>query len=133
MPTAAHSILPVVSAQGAASEVAFQPGSTIAGRVLSVSPDNQARIAIGHSTIEVQSQVPLQPGQVLQFAVSKTDDGNVRLAVITPQTTGQASGTSAGAATLAPDLPINLANVLASSKIQLTPLEAQAVSTATQT
>jgi hypothetical protein len=132
MPTAVNSILPVVSAQGAASEVAFQPGSTIAGRVLSVSPDNQARIAIGHSTIEVQSQVPLQAGQVLQFAVSKTDDGNVRLAVVTPQT-GQTSGASAGAVTLAPDLPINLANVIASSKIQLTPLEAQAVSTATQT
>ncbi|MET0222630.1 MAG: flagellar hook-length control protein FliK [Tardiphaga sp.] len=135
MPTAVNSILPVVSAQGVASEVAFQPGSTIAGRVLSVSPDNQARIAIGHSTIDVQSQVPLQAGQVLQFAVSKTDDGNVRLAVVTPQptTTGQATGTQAGNVTLAPDLPINLANVIASSKIQLTSLEAQAVSTATQT
>jgi hypothetical protein len=133
MPSAVNSILPVVSAQGVASEVAFQPGSTIAGRVLSVSPDNQARIAIGHSTIEVQSQVPLQAGQVLQFAVSKTDDGNVRLAIVMPQTASQASGPQAGNATLAPDLPINLANAIASSKIQLTPVEAQAVSTATQT
>ncbi len=129
-----NSILPVVSAQGVASEVAFQPGSVIAGRVLSVSPDNQVRIAIGHSTIDVQSQVPLQAGQVLQFAVSKTDNGNVQLAIVTPQNTGagQAGGTSSGDVTLAPDLPINLANAIATSKIQLTSLEAQAVSTATQ-
>ena len=134
MPTPVNSILPVVSAQGVASEVAFQPGSVIAGRVLSVSPDNQVRIAIGHSTIDVQSQVPLQAGQVLQFAVSKTDNGNVQLAIVTPQNTGagQAGGTSSGDVTLAPDLPINLANAIATSKIQLTSLEAQAVSTATQ-
>ncbi|SEI21909.1 flagellar hook-length control protein FliK [Tardiphaga sp. OK245] len=134
MPTPVNSILPVVSAQGVASEVAFQPGSVIAGRVLSVSPDNQVRIAIGHSTIDVQSQVPLQAGQVLQFAVSKTDNGNVQLAVVTPQNTGagQAGGTSSGDVTLAPDLPINLANAIATSKIQLTSREAQAVSTATQ-
>lgn len=134
MPTPVNSILPVVSAQGVASEVAFQPGSVIAGRVLSVSPDNQVRLAIGHSTIDVQSQVPLQAGQVLQFAVSKTDNGNVQLAVVTPQNTaaGQAGGTSSGDVTLAPDLPINLANAIATSKIQLTSLEAQAVSTATQ-
>jgi hypothetical protein len=134
MPTPVNSILPVVSAQGVASEVAFQPGSVIAGRVLSVSPDNQVRIAIGHSTIDVQSQVPLQAGQVLQFAVSKTDNGNVQLAVVTPQNTGagQAGGASSGNVTLAPDVPINLANAIATSKIQLTSLEAQAVSTATQ-
>ncbi|MGM4928473.1 flagellar hook-length control protein FliK [Tardiphaga sp. 619_E2_N8_5] len=134
MPTPVNSILPVVSAQGVASEVAFQPGSVIAGRVLLVSPDNQVRLAIGHSTIDVQSQVPLQAGQVLQFAVSKTDNGNVQLAVVTPQNTaaGQAGGTSSGDVTLAPDLPINLANAIATSKIQLTSLEAQAVSTATQ-
>ncbi|MGM4891311.1 flagellar hook-length control protein FliK [Tardiphaga sp. 839_C3_N1_4] len=134
MPTPVNSILPVVSAQGVASEVAFQPGSVIAGRVLSVSPDNQVRIAIGHSTIDVQSQVPLQAGQVLQFAVSKTDNGNVQLAVVTPQNTGagKAGGASSGNVTLAPDLPINLANAIATSKIQLTSLEAQAVSTATQ-
>lgn len=134
MPTPVNSILPVVSAQGVASEVAFQPGSVIAGRVLSVSPDNQVRIAIGHSTIDVQSQVPLQAGQVLQFAVSKTDNGNVQLAIVTPQNTGagQAGGTSSGDVTLAPDLPIDLANAIATSKIQLTSLEAQAVSTATQ-
>lgn len=134
MPTPVNAILPIVSAQGVASEVAFQPGSVIAGRVLSVSPDNQVRIAIGHSTIDVQSQVPLQAGQVLQFAVSKTDNGNVQLAVVTPQNAGagQAGGASAGNVTLAPDLPINLANAIATSKIQLTSLEAQAVSTATQ-
>ncbi|MGM4917544.1 flagellar hook-length control protein FliK [Tardiphaga sp. 813_E8_N1_3] len=134
MPTPVNSILPVVSAQGVASEVAFQPGSVIAGRVLSVSPDNQVRIAIGHSTIDVQSQVPLQAGQVLQFTVSKTDNGNVQLAVVTPQNTGagQAGGASSGNVTLAPDLPINLANAIATSKIQLTSLEAQAVSTAKQ-
>ncbi|MGM4988608.1 flagellar hook-length control protein FliK [Tardiphaga sp. 841_E9_N1_2] len=134
MPTPVNSILPVVSAQGVASEVAFQPGSVIAGRVLSVSPDNQVRIAIGHSTIDVQSQVPLQAGQVLQFAVSKTDNGNVQLAIVTPQTAGagQAGGVSSGNVTLAPDLPINFANAIATSKIQLTSLEAQAVSTATQ-
>lgn len=134
MPTPVNSILPVVSAQGVASEVAFQPGSVIAGRVLSVSSDNQVRIAIGHSTIDVQSQVPLQAGQALQFAVSKTDNGNVQLAVVTPQNTGagQADGVFSGNVTLAPDVPINLANAIATSKIQLTSLEAQAVSTATQ-
>ncbi|WP_328516524.1 hypothetical protein [Tardiphaga alba] len=94
MPNAVNSILPVVNAQGVASEVAFQPGSTIAGRVLSVSPDNQVRVAIGHSTIDVQSQVPLKAGQVLQFAVSKTDDGNVRLTILPQQ--AAASGSAGG-------------------------------------
>lgn len=133
MSPAVSSILPVVAAQGAASEVAFQPGSTIAGRVLSVSPDNTARIAIGHSTIDVQTEVPLQAGQVMQFAVSKTDGGNVRLAVL-PQNGGatQSAGVAGGSITLGADASASLVNAIATSKVQLTSQEAQAVSTATQ-
>lgn len=134
MPIAVNSILPVIAVQGVANDVAFQPGSVIAARVLSVSPDNQVRIAIGNSAIDVQTQVPLQAGQVLQLAVSQTSDG-VRLAVVTPQNaaTTQTSGVSLDNVTLAPETPINLVTTLAASKAQLTSLETLAVSTAAQT
>lgn len=134
MPIAVNSILPVVPAQGVASDIAFQPGSVIAARVLSVAPDNQVRIAIGNSAIDVQTQVPLQAGQVLQLAVSQTSDG-VRLAIVTPQSAAapQASGASFDNVPLVPDAPINLVTTLAASKAQLTSLETLAVSTAAQT
>ena len=91
MTIAVTSILPVVTAQGVASDVAFQPGSVVAARVLAVGADNQVRIAIGNSSIDVQSQVPLQPGQVLQLAVSQTADGAIRLAVMPAANAGLAS------------------------------------------
>ncbi|MDH8660883.1 hypothetical protein QIH25_28455, partial [Klebsiella pneumoniae] len=42
---------------------------------------NLVRIAIANLTIEVLSEVPLQPGQVLQLAVSQTPQG-VRLQIV---------------------------------------------------
>jgi hypothetical protein len=140
MSIAVTPIFPVIAAQGVSGDIAFQPGSVIAARVLKILPDNQVRIAIGSLSIDVLSEVPLQAGQTLQLAVSQTSDG-VRLAIVTPQgattpetavsVTGN-SGVPLDAVTLAPDAPINLVTTLATSKVQLTALEALAVSAAAQ-
>jgi hypothetical protein len=137
MSLAVNSINAIIAAQGVSGDLAFTPGSVIAARVLSVSPDNQVRIAIGNHAIDVQSQVPLQAGQTLQLAVSQTSDG-IRLAVIPVQAQpSQAQAPQTGSAsfdsvTLAPGAPVNLATTLAATGIQLTALEATAVSAAAQ-
>jgi hypothetical protein len=131
-------VFPVIAVQGVHGDVGFQTGSVVAARVLKILPDNQVRISIGNIAIDVQSEVPLQAGQMLQLAVSQTADG-VRLALVTPQgeeTAAPAVGSSGvplDTVTLAPDAPVTLATILASSKVQLTAPEALAVSTAAQT
>src|SRR3954451_18639803 len=100
--------LPVIAAQGATADVVLQAGTVVSARVLQILGDNQVRIAIGGQSIDVQSQVPLQAGQTLQLAVSRTDSG-IRLAVLNPQSgTVAGQGINAAAAsldqiTLAPD------------------------------
>lgn len=140
MSIAVNKILPIVAAQGVSGNVAFQPGSVIAARVLNVMPDNQVRISIGGQAIDVQSEVPLQAGQTLQLAVSQTSDG-VRLAVVTPQATPTSantassstnSGLSLEAATLVPDALLSSATTATASLAQLSATEALAVSTAAQ-
>src|SRR3954452_1859629 len=96
--------------------VVLQPGSVISARVLEVLHGNAVQISIGGQNIEVQSQVPLQAGQVLQLAVSQTSDG-VRLAIVDQRAAAAASqGASASAngavsdtVTLAPDVAANIA------------------------
>lgn len=124
MSVTVNAIPSLVAAQGVARDVAFQPGSVVAARVLNVGPNNQARISIAGQAIDVQTQVPLQAGQTLQLAVSQTTDG-IRLAVL-PQ---QAAANGAAAASTS-GLTATLLTTLAASKAQLTAPEALAVSQA---
>lgn len=133
-------IFPVIAAQGAAPDVVLQPGTVINAQVLKVLANDMVRIAIANLSIEVMSEIPLQPGQTLQLAVSQMPEG-IRLAVV-----GQGGSSSSAAqpaaavtdtVTLAPDAPINAmtkpAAVSQSPANQLTALEALAVSAAAQT
>ena len=136
-----------VAPQGAttAAPVVLQPGSVISARVQQVLTSDTVRIVIGSQSIDVQSQVALQAGQVLQLAVSQSADGTVRLAVVPPQdgaAASQAAAGSAGAAatpdtvTLAPNAVASIAPqstpAAAAPTIQLTAPEALAVSVAAQ-
>jgi Flagellar hook-length control protein FliK len=130
------------AAPSATAAVVLQPGSVITAKVLQVLGNDTVQIAISGQPIDVLSQVPLQAGQTLQLAVSQGSDGSIRLAVVTPQDGAPASqGLSDASAafdtlTLAPGATANIAAqtpVVVAAKIQLTPLEALAVSVAAQT
>src|SRR5580693_9176315 len=104
--------------------------------------DDAVQIAIAGQPIDVLSQVPLQAGQTLQLAVSQGSDGSIRLAVVSPQDGAPASqgvsdaSTASDSVTLAPGATASIAAqtpVVVAAKIQLTPLEALAVSVAAQT
>ena len=96
MSFAINPVFPVISAPGATASTLFQPGTTISAQVLQQLDANRVRIAIPNLTIEVLSEVPLQPGQILQLAVSQTPQG-VRLQIV-PQTDGQPAAANAAAA-----------------------------------
>lgn len=128
---------PVIAASPAAPDVALQPGSVIDAKVLEVLANDFVRIAVASLAIEVASEVPLQPGQTLQLAVSQTPDG-LRLQIV-PQA-GSGSAQAAQPATilspsLAPDAVASVAesNTGVSITRPLTPLEAMAVAKAMQT
>ena len=128
-------VLPVLSAQdvgGVAPELVLQPGSVVNAQVLKVLSAELVRIAIAGLSIDVASEIPLQPGQNLQLAVMQTKDG-IRLAMV-----GQgddAARSSADAVTLSPDALADVAvnrPAIVSAKNVLTPLERLAVSAAAQ-
>jgi hypothetical protein len=124
-------VLPVLAAQEAdsiAPELVLQPGSVVNAQVLKLMSADLVRIAIASLSIDVATEIPLQPGQNLQLAVTQTKDG-IRLAVV-----GQ-GGSAGDAVTLSPDALADLpANQPASTgpKIVLTPAERAAVSAAAQ-
>ncbi|MDP3693191.1 MAG: flagellar hook-length control protein FliK, partial [Bradyrhizobium sp.] len=127
-------ILAVVAAKGVERDLMLQPGTVVDAQVLKVLANNMVRIAISGLALDVMSQVPLQAGQALQLAVSKTE-GGIRLAMV-----GQGAGaadTSADTVTLASgaraDAATNSQATSALPKNILTPLEKLAVSTAVQT
>src|SRR6516225_4343324 len=119
--------LPATAAQApgcAASGVVLQPGTVVNAQVLKVA-ENLVQIAIAGLAIDVMSAVPLTVGQNLQLAVSQTDAGTVRLALV-----GQ--GTAAAAAD-APNVALEApAPVAPSPNDPLTPLERIAVSVASE-
>ncbi|QHO77498.1 flagellar hook-length control protein FliK [Bradyrhizobium sp. CCBAU 051011] len=126
-----NSVLPVLSAQevgGIAPELVLQPGSVVNAQVLKVLSADLVRIAIDSLSIDVASEIPLQPGQSLQLAVTQTKDGGIRLAMV-----GQ-GGDVADAVTLSPealvDAAVNRPAIV--SKNVLTPVERAAVSAAAQ-
>src|SRR6516164_6053415 len=127
--------LPATAAQapgGAASGVVLQPGTVVNAQVLKVA-ENLVQIAIAGLAIDVISAVPLTVGQNLQLAVSQTDAGTVRLALV-----GQ--GTAAAAAADAPSValeastivPVAAPSVASPPNDPLTPLERIAVSVASE-
>lgn len=135
MSIAINPVFPVVAAQGVAAGAVLQPGTVIDALVLKQLDANLVRIAIANLTIEVLSEVPLQPGQALQLAVSQTPQG-VRLQIVPGQ--GANSSAQAPAADVGPvdtvsvpkaDAPVQAA---AAGRV-LTNLEALAVSAAVQT
>jgi Flagellar hook-length control protein FliK len=121
-------ILPVIAAQGVASNVALQPGSVVSAQVLQVLSNDLVRIAIANLSIDVLTEVPLQAGQNLQLAVSQTQD-SIRLAIVGQGATAGAATDTASLASLAPNAPVTAPP----SSSVLTALERAAVSTATQT
>jgi hypothetical protein len=136
--------VPLVAAQGVTADVVLQPGTVVNARVVQVLGNDQVQIAIGGQSIDVLSQVPLQPGQVLQLAVSQTPDG-IRLAIVNADGSASASqslANLAGAATLdfltlAPEAIASIApqttSGIVAAKNPLTPQETLAVSAAAQT
>jgi hypothetical protein len=143
MPIVVNPSILQAAAPSATAAVVLQPGSVITARVLQVLGNDAVQIAIAGQPIDVLSQVPLQAGQTLQLAVSQASDGSIRLAVVASQDGAPASqGVSDASAasdsvTLAPGATAGIAaqtqpSVVA-AKIQLTPLEALAVSVAAQT
>jgi len=149
MSIAINPVFPVVAAQGIAAGVALQPGTVIDALVLKQLDANLVRIAIANLSIEVLSEVPLQPGQALQLAVSQTPQG-VRLQIVGDETndiparpSAVAPTTSRAAPTSTPSnsAPLDTVNVskadvpvqAAAAGRVLTNLEALAVSAAVQT
>jgi hypothetical protein len=134
--------LAVLAVQGVAADRALQPGTVIQARVVRVLDGDQVRIAVGNQTIDVTSEVPLQPGQLLQLAVSQ-QAGGVRLAILSQQPGASASAASADQAysavidtvTLAPDAAVTLAPQIATviAKNQLSAPETVAVAVAAET
>ena len=105
MSTVINQIAPV--AQTAATsqvtpQLVLQPGAVIDARVLAVR-ENLARILITGLSLDVMTEVALQPGTNLKLAVSQTAEGVVRLAVV-PQggqpAQAAAQGQSGGPATV---------------------------------
>ena len=127
-------VLPVLATQeagGIAPELVLQPGSVVNAQVLKVLSADLVRIAIASLSIDVASEIPLQPGQNLQLAVSRSKDGGIRLALL-----GQGADAAGGdAVTLSPDALADTAvnrPAIVSPKNVLTPLERSAASAAAQ-
>ncbi|HET7122743.1 MAG TPA: flagellar hook-length control protein FliK [Bradyrhizobium sp.] len=130
-------IFPVIAAQGASPDLVLKPGTVIDAEVLKLLSDDLVRIAISGLSIEVFSEIPLRVGQALQLAVSQTPDG-IRLAVVGRQS-GPKAVASADAATLAPDMIVDVAatppaapSTNQPSRNELTPLERLAISAAAE-
>jgi hypothetical protein len=137
------SISPAAAPSATTAAVVLQPGSVITAKVLQVLGNDAVKIAIAGQPIDVLSQVSLLAGQTLQLAVSQAADGSIRLAVISPQDGATASQGASDASAASDSVTLALgatASIAAqtppavvAAKIQLTPLEALAVSVAAQT
>ena len=136
MANSINPVLPVLAPQQAGSvapDLTLQQGSVVNAQVLKVLSADLVRIAIAGLSIDVQTEVPLQPGQNLQLAVSQTQDG-IRLQMV--GTGAETTGASADAVKLSPGIVTGLgtsfqANATASGAV-LTPLERVTVTAAVQ-
>jgi hypothetical protein len=129
----------LTATSGTAPELVLQPGTVIDARVLAVS-DGLARILIAGMAIEALTEVALQPGANLKFAVTQTADG-VRLAIVPPEATAQTrTGASAQASGSTPAPATSNAGATAQAslpRVAASPVaanpEAAAISQAIQT
>jgi flagellar hook-length control protein FliK len=81
---------------------ALKAGDIIEAKVLELLGQSIARLAVGKSIIEVQTQVPLTPGTTVRLAVKNTPDG-IRLTLLPPAPhAGNAPGSSGPAASVVP-------------------------------
>ena len=98
------------------SSVALQPGDIVNALVLQLLADGKVRIAIANKTMDVVSQVPLDPGTTVQLAVKSTATG-LALSLLDQGTEHGAA--SAGTAVLGSALarPANLAAAAAESPL----------------
>ena len=85
----------LVAALPASPSPALQPGDVIDALVVAIGPDGSAKISIANNILDVLSQVPLQPGSMLQLAVKESATGLV-LALL-----GQSGGPGTGDAATA--------------------------------
>jgi hypothetical protein len=128
-----------VAAQGVTANIVLQPGTVINAQVLQVLGNDQVRIAIGGQPLDVVSQVPLQPGQTLQLAVSQAANGNINLAVVNQPATATSAANpatinaTADAAALVAAGSVAAPTTAAAPQNQLTTLQALAVSVAAET
>jgi len=136
LPATSASLGASLGTGGTTPALVLQPGTVVSAQVQTVLAENLVRIAIANLSIDVLSEVPLQVGQNLQLAVSQTESGIIRLAVV-GQSVGQGAGAaSTDAAALAPDTPVGAtaspSPVSLPSNDPLTPLQRIAVSVATE-
>lgn len=117
---------PVIIAEPV-SGVVLRPGAEIDATVLKLLENNLVRIAIANMALDVATEIPLQAGQTLRFAVAQGENGTIRLLVL-PQAgaAGQASSASAAQGVARP-AGVN------SNASSLTPAQAQAVAAAVST
>src|SRR5262249_30275069 len=83
------------------SPVALQVGDGVDGLVLELLADGKVRIAIANNTVDVASQVPLEPGTTVQLAVKSTATGLV-LSLVDPGGEQAAGAAIAGTAVARP-------------------------------
>src|SRR5215813_2015603 len=76
--------------QGAAVP-ALKVGDIIEAKVLELLGKSIAKLTVGKSILEVQTQVPLTPGSIVRLAVKNTPDG-IRLTLL-PSAPGSGSPT----------------------------------------
>src|SRR5207302_9719915 len=100
--------LPVIATTPGAAAPGFvlQSGTLVNATVLNTLAENLVQIAIAGLSIDVLSEVPLQAGQSLQLAVSQTESGGIRLAIVPPPSQ-DASGALLDSLTLTPNAPVS--------------------------
>lgn len=91
------SITPIGPTSGVnmVADPVLKPGTVIDARVLKLFAGNQVSIQIGTATMDVQSNVALQPGQLLKLAVTQLTDG-LRLAIVNASAQDVTSELAAG-------------------------------------
>ena len=123
-------VLPVQPAKDVAAvspELVLRPGTTIDATVLKVLSADLVRIAIASLSVDVGTEIPLQPGQALKLAVSQTESG-IRLTSVT------GGAIAHDAVTLSPEALLDVPTAPASTaKAVLTPLEKATITIAAQT
>jgi hypothetical protein len=78
------------------TELALQAGAVVDARVVQVTAEGMARIAIANTLIDVMAAAPLTAGDTLRLAVAQTGEG-VKLTIVSQNPLGAASDPGAAA------------------------------------